>query len=233
MIPRKPDKERNDSRVQENRQYKVPAEASVKEVESIFSGAGNVDLGEGYQEQLDFHRKNASLYSRIFMSFVTSIFLLGGGLFWLLMFNSGIREFLVSDNNYVLFTPILFFISGLAIWFGTFIKDKEREEQILSVEYEHKKQIIHAFVGYIKALETIRELYPQSAEDTKPVLVQFYEEMLTSVGHNPSFRMQQKGSGHLLQSILDIASPRTQKSSEEASRKFKMGDLEHSHKSRA
>ena len=195
-------------RTEEDKEREEYIENQKEQIEDLLGGATNVELGKDYEEQLNFHKDNANKYAKYFMSFVGIVIFIGLAVCALFMYSETLRIFFISDYNYLIFTPILLLIVGFAIWFGTFLKDKEKEERVLSAEYTHKKQIIRAFAGYIK---TIQRFDPQNAKGDSPALKKLYEEMLDSVGHNPSFRMQLKGSDHLSKYIIDRITPKSKK----------------------
>ncbi|MCH9664970.1 MAG: hypothetical protein K0U41_03890 [Gammaproteobacteria bacterium] len=170
------------------------------EIDNLLFGATSVVLGKGYQEQLELHGKNAENYAKKFSAFLKlSILTLSAILIILLIF-----VFVSSDiidkikNLYWIIGPLFIAVSGLIIWLGTFLKDKEREERVLKSEYEHKRQFMHVFVGYIK---DIKDLKVEHIVDTKSALTQLYETMINTAGRNPSLRISTKGSEHPAQSL--------------------------------
>ena len=179
-------------------------ENRIKYVEDLIGSATNKVLGEGYEKQSSFHEEKAKKYAGRFSAitvialvilvimFVTVLYLAPSNILFI--------ELLNNKAYYAIVVSLIVSISGIIIWYGTFIKEKEREERIQYSEYAHKDQITKAFSGYLK---TIQELDPENAKSGSPHLAKLYDEMLKSVGHNPSWRIKHKGSDHLSKYAID------------------------------
>lgn len=179
------------SNIADSKEAQSALEASEQQYEKLI---------EYYLEQAKLHKNSGSKYARSFTIALTSIVLF---LYLILFAFWGPFDInnLVSGQGYLIFTSIFLAMTGLIIWGLTLLKDKMKEERVLKTEYEHKKQFINVFVGYMKEIE---KLDVENSADTKTALNQLYNGMIDAAKYNPSLRIKTKGSEHLMQSATGI-----------------------------